>query len=242
MTDFRTQRRLRWGGYGDLPEVAERAPYDQLATPGDAEESYAASKQGGTESVTLEAIRNDDLAQLQRLPAKLGRAAKRTLSAFAVSFLSAFAVSFLTANAALADGKALFHADYGNLGSTALARGSLAAARLAMVKQAEPGSGKALGIGPRVLIVPFALEETAVDLFRRTTENDRTFVQSLALDIVALAELADDTDWYLAADPLDIPTIKIGFLDGRREPELFVQDSPTQGSLFTHDQITWKVR
>ncbi len=234
VTDFRTQRRLRWGGYGDLPEVAERAPYEQLATPGDAEESYAASKRGGTESVTLEAIRNDDLAQLQRLPAKLGRAAKRTLSAFAASFL--------TANAALADGKALFHADHGNLGSTALGKASLAAARLAMVKQAEPGSGKALGIGPRVLIVPFALEETAVDLFRRTTENDRTFVQSLALDIVALPELADDSDWYLAADPLDIPTIEIGFLDGRREPELFVQDSPTQGSLFTHDQITWKVR
>ena len=101
VTDFRTQRRLRWGGYGDLPEVAERAPYEQLATLGDAEESYAASKRGGTESVTLEAIRNDDLAQLQRLPAKLGLPAKRTLSAFAASFL--------TANAALADGKASFH-------------------------------------------------------------------------------------------------------------------------------------
>ncbi len=234
VTDFRTQRRVRWGGYSNLPTVAESAAYAALTTPGDEEETYAPGKRGGTESVTLEAIRNDDVMAMQRLPAMLSRAAKRTLSAFASSFL--------TANAALADGKALFHADHDNLGSAALSKTALAAGRLAMVKQKEPDSDKPLGIGPRSLLVPFDLEETAVDLFRRSTNHDRNFVQSLALDAIPIPELTDANDWYLAADPMDIPTVEIGFLDGRREPELFVQDSPTAGSLFTNDRITWKIR
>ena len=52
----------------------------------------------------------------------------------------------------------------------------------------------------------------------------------------------DANDWYLAADPDDIPCIEVGFLDGREEPELFVQDNPTVGSLFTHDKIAYKIR
>ena len=232
--DFRTQRRVRWGGYANLSDVSEGADYAAMSTPSDEEETYSISKRGGTESVTLEAIRNDDAMALQRLPVKLSRAAKRTLSAFATAFL--------TANGALADGTALFHASHKNLGATALSAAALAAARLAMVKQTELTSDKALGIGPRSLLVPFDLEASAVDLFRRSTNNDRNFVQSLALDVIPVPELTDATDWYLAADPMDIPTVEIGFLDGRREPELFVQDNPSVGSLFAADKITWKVR
>ena len=44
------------------------------------------------------------------------------------------------------------------------------------------------------------------------------------------------------ADPLDIPTIEIGFLDGNEEPELFIQDQPTVGAMFSHDKLTWKLR
>ena len=232
--DFRTQRRVRWGGYANLPTVAEAADYAAVSTPGDEEETYTPKKRGGIETLSLEAIRNDDLGAAMRIPVMLSRSAKRTLSAFAASFL--------TGNAALADGKALFHADHGNLGAAALSASALSAARLAMVKQKEPASGKALGIGPRCLLVPFDLEEKAVDLFRRSTNRDRTFAQSLALEVVPVAELTDVNDWYLAADPAEIPTVEIGFLDGMREPELFVQDSPTAGSLFSADKMSWKIR
>lgn len=234
VSDFRTQRRIRWGGYGNLPEVGEGVPYTALTSPGEEEETYAPSKRGGTESVTLEAIKNDDLGQIMRIPARLSRAAKRTVSKFVFDFY--------TANGNLADGVALFHATHKNLGTAALAKASLAAGRLAMVEQKEKDSNETLGIGPRYLLVPFQLEETAADLFRRNTENDRTFVQSLSLAIVAVPHFTDANDWYLSADPNDIPTIEVGFLDGRQEPELFVQDTPSQGSLFSHDQITYKIR
>ncbi len=234
IADFRTQRRVRWGGYANLPTVAEAADYAAVTTPGDEEETYTPAKRGGIETLSLEAIRNDDLGAAARIPVMLSRSAKRTLSAFASSFL--------VDNGALADGKALFHADHGNLGAAALSAAALAAARLAMVKQKEATSGKPLGIGPRCLLVPFDLEEKAVDLFRRSTNRDRTFAQSLALEVVPLPELTDANDWYLAADPMDIPTVEIGFLDGNREPELFVQDSPSAGSLFSADKISWKIR
>ena len=59
LADFRTQRRTRWGGYGDLPKVSESAAYGALATPSDEEVTYAPAKRGGTEDITLETIKND---------------------------------------------------------------------------------------------------------------------------------------------------------------------------------------
>ena len=109
------------------------------------------------------------------------------------------------------DSVTLFHAKHKNLGSAALGRAALAAGRVAMLKQPEPGSEDRLGIAPKSLLVPPELEETAVNLFRRSTENDRTFVQSLALDVLPVWYWTDATDWYLAADPLDIPCLEVGF-------------------------------
>ena len=44
------------------------------------------------------------------------------------------------------------------------------------------------------------------------------------------------------ADPADISCIEIGFLDGKEEPELFVQDMPNVGSMFSNDKLTYKIR
>lgn len=235
LADFRTQHRTRWGGYGDLPAVAEGAAYAALASPTDEEVTYAPSKRGGTEEVTLETVKNDAAGALMRIPVKLSRAAQRTLARFVLDLI--------VGNPAMDyDGVTLFHANHGNLGTAALARDSLAAARVAMLKQTEKDSGDRLGIGPRSILVPPDLEAAAADLFRRGTENDPGFVQSLSLDVLPVWYWTDANDWYLAADPDDIPCIEVGFLDGREEPDLFVQDNPTVGSLFTHDKIAYKIR
>jgi hypothetical protein len=36
--------------------------------------------------------------------------------------------------------------------------------------------------------------------------------------------------------------LEIGFLDGREEPELFIQDMPNTGSMFSNDKLTYKLR
>ncbi len=234
VADFRSQERTSWGGYGDIPQVAESGAYQPLASPTDDKAEYAVGKRGGTESVTLEMIKNDDVGVVRRLPIKMARAAKRTLSKFVFGFV--------IDNPVIYDGKAFFHADHGNLGVAALNRASLAAGRLAMMNQTEPGSEEPLWIGPKTLLVPGDQEEAAVDLFRRTTENDKNFIQSLTLDIVPVPWMADPSDWALVADPMDIPGIEIGFLDGQEEPELFVADNPRAGALFSSDQIVYKIR
>ncbi|MGO1078333.1 phage major capsid protein [Inquilinus sp. CA228] len=234
VNDFRVQERTRIGGYGDLPKVAEKGTYQPLTSPTDEKAEYAVEKRGGTESVTLEMIKNDDVGVIRRIPTNLSRAAKRTLSKFVFDFIRT--------NPVIYDGVALFHASHNNLGAAALSPTSLAAGRLAMLKQPEKDSLEPLEIGPATLMVPSTLEETAVDLFRRNTENDKTFVQSLTLDIIPVWYWVDANDWAMASDVADIAGIEIGFLDGKEEPELFVQDNPTVGSMFSNDQLTWKIR
>ena len=46
----------------------------------------------------------------------------------------------------------------------------------------------------------------------------------------------------MSADINDIPGIEICFLDGQQEPELFVQDMPNVGSMFSNDKLTYKIR
>lgn len=234
VNDFRTQERTRFGGYGDLPSVGESDIYMPLASPSDDKATYSVAKKGGTEELTLEMITNDDVGAVQQIPVRLSRAAKRTLGKFVLDHLYA--------NPVIYDGKALFHVDHGNLGSAAFGSGAVAAGRLAMKAQTELDSGERLGIGPRFLWVPDALEEAAVDLFRRNTNQDKTFLQSLSLEVMPVWYWSDANDWCLSADPLGVPTIELGFLHGQQEPDLFIQDNPQIGSMFSHDKVTYKIR
>ena len=234
INDFRTQERTRVGGYGDIPAVLEGADYTALTSPTDEMATYAVAKKGGLETVTLEMIKNDDVGVIRRIPIDLSRAAKRTLAKFVLDFIRT--------NPEIYDEENLFSVAHGNLGSAALSGTSLAAGRLAMLKQQELSSNEQLGIGPKYLWVPADLQETGANLFRRTTENDKTFLQSLSLEVMPVWYWTDVSDWALSADPDDIPSIEVGFLDGEEEPELFTQDSPTHGSMFASDQITYKIR
>lgn len=65
VNDFRTQERTRFGGYGDLPIVAESAAYLAVTSPTDEKATYAIAKRGGTEDVTLEMIANDDVGAVR---------------------------------------------------------------------------------------------------------------------------------------------------------------------------------
>jgi len=234
VADFRTNERTRFGGYGDLPAVSAGDPYTALTSPSDEKASYAVSKRGGTEDITLEMIKNDDVGVIRRVPIKLSRSAKRTLAKFVLDFVRT--------NPTIYDSVAFFHNDHSNLGANALDATYLAAARLRMLKQTEAGSLDRIGIGPKYLWVPPDLQETGVNLFNRSTNNDKTFVQDLSLQVMPVWYWSDANDWAISADPMDIPGIEIGFLDGNEEPEIFVQDNPTVGSMFSADKLTWKIR
>ena len=234
LTDFREHHRVIVGGYGDLPVVLQGHPYLEMATPTDEEATLKAAKRGGTESITLEAIRNDDVGAIRNLPVAFNRSAKRTLSRGVFSML--------LDNKTVYDGKALFDVDHGNLKTAALADGSYSAGRLAMMKQTEPGSGEPLNFQPKYLGVPVELEEAASNMFRRDTNQDETFLQSNKPTIVPIWCATDGDNWYQLADKEDMPFAEVSFLDGNEEPEILVQDSPNAGSMFSHDRLTYRVR
>ncbi len=232
--DFRVNEITRIGGYGNLPAVAQGAGYAALTTPGDEKATYAVTKRGGTEDVTMEAIRNDDVGALRRIPQELANAALQTLYEFVFDFIRT--------NPTIHDGVALFHASHNNLGTTAIDATSAAAARLAMVNQTRAGSGKKINTGPAFALCPFELQEAFFNLFVRGTNNDKTYVQTLNPVVIPINYWTDANDWAMVANPMKCPTIEVGFLDGQETPDLFVQDMPNVGSMFSNDKLTYKIR
>jgi hypothetical protein len=244
--DFRTNRRPRMGGYGVLSIVGQGAPYNPMATPGDEEVTYAIAKRGGTEDFTIETMANDDVGALRRIPRELARAAAWTLRDFVFDFIR-------TNPTMPYDGVALFHATHGNLGSGVLSAANLKAAIVAMRSQTVAGSGKPLGgvNAPVIILVPNELEDMAFKLSTSlvdvgaaseagTTPN--VIQARYRMEVIVVDEWTDATDWALCANPANVPTIEVGFWNGQEEPELFIQDQPTAGSVFTADKFTYKLR
>jgi hypothetical protein len=119
----------------------------------------------------------------------------------------------------------------------------------AMMKQTN-SAGKRLGLKPRYLLAPPDLLFTAKAICeseRRsgTDTNDANGLRGLLEPVVA-PQLTDPTDWYLVCDPRESETIEVGFVEGREEPELLMQDGTAGGSgaevTFTQDVIRFKVR
>jgi phage major head subunit gpT-like protein len=247
VNDFRTQRVGRVGGYGTLPVVNEGSPYPALTSPDDEEATYALSKRGGTEDLTLEMIANDDVRAISSIPAKLGRAAAQTLYRFVWDMIR-------TNPTTTYDGTPLFHASHGNTTTSALSESALATARQAMREQTPYGnSTELLDLTPRTLVVPPALElpawkltTSAVSVGAAGTDAEQSRTapnmhSSLSLVVVPYFT-ADDNNWYVIADPNQAPTLEVGFYQGRQDPELFTQADPNQGATFNADKVVYKIR
>lgn len=246
--DFRPQTRVRYGGYGNLPVVAEGAPYLGLSSPTDETANYTVSKKGGTEDVTLEMIKNDDVGAVVKIPTRMARAAAQTLHEFVYDFLRP------GVNPTIYDSVALYYtATHVNLGSVALDSNGLKAARLRMLKQTQGDNSKRLGIVPGYLLVPSDLEQTAYELcFLQTGQATATyavsaglpdtFLQSLGIQPIRVDYWTDTNDWVLVANRTSGVGLEVGFLDGQETPELLVSDLPNVGSWFTNDKTTYKIR
>jgi hypothetical protein len=245
-SDFRTQHRVRFGGYGNLPTVTQGSPYTALTSPTDEEATYSVAKRGGTEQLTIEMIANDDVGAVRRIPQKLARSAGQTLYEFAMDFMAT--------NAVIYDSVALIASGHANIVSSALTTSNIAALRLKIKNQADMSNSKRIGLKARYLFVPNDLEELAFYL----TQADRAvpdssvtstaaaaapnFVRGQGIQPIVVDYWTDTNDYHLTASVDQAPMIEIAFLGGREEPELFVQDTPNQGSLFTNDVLTYKIR
>lgn len=256
--DFTTLQQVRWvtlGGIGELPRVREGAAYSEL-TWGDQTERSEWDKTGGYLGITLETIDKDDTRRVQMAPRALAQAAWLTLG----KTIAALFTANSGVGPAMSDGKALFHTDHANLGSTALSYNAWTATRAAMRKQTELNSNERLGalVAPRFLLVPPDLEGQALTVLLSegqagTGNNDENpwaegdsreaRLMAARRRVVTVDLWTDVSDWAAVADPMLYPSIGLGFRFGRT-PEVFslAQGNASGGLIFTNDLLPVKVR
>ena len=169
---------------------------------------------------TRQALINDDLSVLTKVPAAYVRAAMRGRNKLVYKLLGS--------NAAIYDGKTLFHADHKNKGTAgALSTQTLSELIKLMRKQKNIRGKETLNIKPEFLIVPAALEATAAQLLVSTADPaaNNSGVANIyrnSMNLIVDAELDDysEIQYYVAANPADIDTIEVTYLNGNEQPIL----------------------
>jgi len=247
---MKQQERVRTGGYGALASPTEGEDYADFTSPGDEKEVYTPTARGKLETITLQAIANDDLNAIRRVPRSMGFAARVGL------YKEVFDI--FTANSGVGpemtyDTTKLFDAaGHANLGTSALSPATLTTALNAMLQQMEfVGSGETelsyIDVNPKYLLVPLVLRGTAWDIIMSPVKVQDTLyhaqqpnIHYKALEIIVVRHWTDPNNWYVVGDPALVSTIEVGFY-GSREPQLFTELTNT-GKQFTADSVRYKVR
>ena len=239
VSDFRAHNRYRTGSFGSLDAVNELGEFVNKSIPDGEKASITAGTKGNIINLSRTAIINDDLGAFVGLSNMLGRAAARTVEA------DVYAVLALNSGAGptMGDGKALFHADHGNITTgAAITMAALDLDRVAMASQKDVSGNDYLDLRPAVLLVPIGLGGTARSINDAQYDPDTAnklqkpnIVNGLFRDIVDTPRMTG-TRRYLFADPSEAPVLEVAFLDGNQNPYLELQNG------FDVDGARYKVR
>jgi len=242
--DFRAVKRFQFDKYiGRLKEVKEFGEYTDRK-PSELKYEYGLKKWGAVVPFSWEAFMNDDLGLLQRIPDGLAQSAIQTEMWF---------ITQLFMNAAGALDAYFAHA---TLGQKAVSSLPLSIANLQVAIEEMTGSGGnstnfrmddvPMVNVPRFLMVPPALQTTAMDILRATQvqwtltgSTDVTKVQQPVntaigtygivliinpwIPLVVTTGSLGQTSWFLFSET--IKPAEVGFLRGRNAPELFMESS-----------------
>lgn len=216
LPDFRITNVLAVGGAPELKKLNEAGEYTYGTISEDAT-SYRAFSYGRAIALTRHMFVNDDLSAFDRLLQRFGESARR--------LENRLVYDQITGNPAMQDGKALFHADHGNLltAASALSLENMGKARALMRKQKDLDGKAVLNLAPAYLIVPSDLEQLAytytsgnyvpakvtdVNEFRA---GGRTAVEPV---VEPLLDEVSATAWYMAARSGQIDTVEFAYVDG----------------------------
>jgi hypothetical protein len=245
-SDLKPINRIRYSESGNPEEVPEAANYKEK-TMSDERETYSPSKKGNIFTVSWETIVNDDLDAISRTPQMHGNACARLVNR------SVYRV--LIANATMGDGQALFSTSHAS-GSNYVAQASgappgvstLDTAFSLMMLQTGLNADAILGLEPKFLIVPPQLSGTALELVNSVSYNKANNNEGVKniygvggprqLQVVVEPQLASGvtTQWFLSADPSQVDTVEVTFLQGEETPQL------DQEWDFDRDLYKYKVR
>lgn len=179
-------------------------------------------------SITRKHVINDDAGAVLELAQDLGRQGLATISDVFWTLI-------------LSNPSSFFHTDNGNLVTDTLSVDGLSAAIQAMREQTD-GDGKTIDVAPFGLVVPPALEATArqvlnsLEVQRDTSNTDNRptanpWARSLELGVEPRISNSNytgnsTTQWYITANPMNVPAALVSFLNGRESPTIEQADSP----------------
>lgn len=215
LADFRPVTRVALGDAPKLEKVGEGAEFTH-GTIGETGESYALASYGRIVSVTRQAIINDDLSAFTRLPAMYG--------ARAAELEADLVYGVLSGNAAMSDGKPLFHAAHGNVMTGGLDVDGLSKVR-ALGRMQKGIDGAKINVSFITLIVhpddETAAEKILGSIAPSSSAEFNPFVGRMT--IVADPRVPEGM-WFAAANPNLTETIELGFLAGQRGVQTFTRD------------------
>lgn len=242
------------GTVGDLPLIAEGANYPELAV-GDSPETASFAKYGGYIPLTLELIDRDETRKLRAYARELASAGLRKIS----SLVSAIFTKSGGMGPVMKSGKTLFNngsydsGGHMNLGTAALSASSWDLASAAvyqqpmLIKNAADlyGTGPQMAVNPKYLLVPRALQKTALEIcsgsFVREADHFYDNVLKGSAVPIVVPEWTDANDWAAICDPRVAPAIFVGERFGLA-PEIFIAGDELSPSVFSNDEHRLKVR
>ncbi len=231
LTDFRAAKRVGLGDFGYLPQVGEGEEYT-YGTIGDEGASVALATYGQLFSITRQAILNDDMHLLTKIPEKMGQAARATIAKLVFALLSG--------NAKAQDGKALFDASHKNTITNAVLDLANIDKGIQMMNGFVNARGEPLAIEPEFMLLPTSMYTRGLQLIKSASvegADANSGIINPLRDIVtpvksARLQAADEKSWYL----INKEAIEVSYLDGIDTPYMEQQNG------FTVDGVSTKVR
>lgn len=235
VNDFKTNTLAMIGETDDLDQIVNDSGYKYGERP-DAAEIFSIATYGKLFGITRTVIVNDDLNAMVDMLMAMGEAAARKVGDLPYSVL--------TTNGNMRDGVALFHANHGNLGTSAvISEASMAEAIKLAGLQKGLKDKQFLNIKLDYFIAPKAIEGAAEIFFASnafSSDNKGSTRTNIyggarfqrAYD--ARLDASSSTAWYMAG-PRN-KTVKVFFLGGNQTPYMETRTG------WTVDGVEYKVR
>jgi hypothetical protein len=197
------------------------APGGELKNAGVSDESrtISASTFGVLSSVTRTDLINDDLGALTAVPQRLGRGGALALNDL---FWTEFQANHNT----------WYTSGRGNLESAAgaLSLNNLKKLATKFRKLKDP-DGNPVAVDPRILLVPADLEIAAAEIMGSallvggSSAGPNVNVLAGRYQVVSTSYLSSAEDYYLVANPSDMPAMEVAFLNGVQSPIVETADA-----------------
>jgi ATP-dependent protease ClpP protease subunit len=222
--NFKTVRTVELGMAPALLAVPEGAEVS-FGTMGEASQTYTLATFSRRQSLSLQALVNDDLSAFDRLPAAWANAA--------ANLEASIVWGLFNANAALSDTIAWFNASHGNTAAGTMTVASIGAARAGIRAQTDP-TGQRILVTPNTIIVPPALETDARALLAPQVVPSSVATTSVNPWLGAFGEpvvghyLTDTNDYYVSVGRgSGYEPVEVAYLDGEAGPMLETFTEPS---------------